>query len=127
MENNANNCDLLNKGFDLLLEALDPYVMRELTQAYGNDFWQVGVLNKLYDDQKRNLPASGDYATLADSLDIALCLLLIDINWRDVFRLRLQELRHGAQGRSQQGCASRYGRYLGQRRMACARYHESFG
>ena len=50
MENNANNCDLLNKGFDLLLEALDPYVMRELTQAYGNDFWQVGVLNKLYDD-----------------------------------------------------------------------------
>ena len=75
MENNANNCDLLNKGFDLLLEALDPYVMRELTQA-----------------------ASG-----------------------------LQKLRHGAQGRSKQGRASRYGRYLGQRRMACARYHESLG
>ena len=74
MENNANNCDLLNKGFDLLLEALDPYVMRELTQAYGNDFWQVGVLNKLYDDQKRNLPASGDYATLADSLRYCLVL-----------------------------------------------------
>lgn len=91
MENNANNCDLLNKGFDLLLEALDPYVMRELTQAYGNDFWQVGVLSKLYDDQKRNLPVSGDYATLADSLDIALCLLLVDINWRDVFRLRLPQ------------------------------------
>ena len=33
MENNANNCDLLNKGFDLLLEALDPYVMRELTHG----------------------------------------------------------------------------------------------
>ena len=57
MENNANNCDLLNKGFDLLLEALDPYVMRELTRNTAMIFGQVGVLNKLYDDQKTQ-PAS---------------------------------------------------------------------
>lgn len=90
MENNKNN-DLLNKGFDCLLDALVPYVLRELTQAYGNDFWQLGVIGKLYDDQKRDLPPSGDYSTLADSLDIAKCLLIMDLNWREVFRAKLPQ------------------------------------
>ena len=90
MENNKNN-DLLNRGFDYLLEALVPYVMRELTQAYGGDFWRVAVLDRLYDDQKRDLPLDGNYATLADSLDIAKCLLIMDVNWREVFRLKLPQ------------------------------------
>lgn len=88
MENNSNH-DLLTKGFDRLLEALAPYVMRELIQAYGADFWHAGVLDKLYDDQKRDLPTSGRPSELAKSLDIAKCLLLIEINWREVFGKKL--------------------------------------
>lgn len=88
MENNSNH-DLMTKGFDRLLEALAPYVMRELIQAYGADFWQVGVMGKLYDDQKRDLPAAGKPSDLAKSLDIAKCLLLIDVNWREVFGKKL--------------------------------------
>lgn len=88
MENNSNH-DLLTKGFDRLLEALAPYVMRELIQAYGADFWRAGVLDKLYDDQKRDLPTSGKPSELAKSLDIAKYLLLIEINWREVFGKKL--------------------------------------
>ena len=88
MENNSNH-DLLTKGFDRLLELLAPYIMRELIQTYGADFWQTGVLGKLYDDQRRDLPTSGKPSELAKSLDIAKCLLLIEINWREVFGKKL--------------------------------------
>ncbi|WP_206214419.1 DUF499 domain-containing protein [Adlercreutzia sp. ZJ141] len=80
------------KGFDILTNSLAPYVAREFILAYGQErWWQEGVLDKLYEDQKRNLPTSGDYETLVDSLDIALCLLLADIQWNDVFRKRLSK------------------------------------
>ncbi|WP_165173327.1 DUF499 domain-containing protein [Adlercreutzia sp. ZJ242] len=80
------------KGFDILTNSLAPYVAREFIIAYGPDhWWQDGVLDKLYEDQKRNLPTSGDFDTLVDSLDIALCLLLADIQWNDVFRKKLSK------------------------------------
>lgn len=88
MENNSNH-DLMTKGFDRLLEALAPYIVRELIQTYGADFWKAGVVDKLYDDQKRDLPTSGKPSGLAKSLDIAKCLLLIEINWREVFGKKL--------------------------------------
>ena len=88
MENNSNH-DLMTKGFDRLLEALAPYIVRELIQAYGADFWKAGVVDKLYDDQRRDLPTSGKPSELAKSLDIAKCLLLIEINWREVFGRKL--------------------------------------
>lgn len=88
MENNTNH-DLVTKGFNRLLEALIPYIVHELVQTYGADFWQAGVMDKLYDDQKRGLPTSGTVNELASSLDIAKCLLLMEINWREVFGKKL--------------------------------------
>ena len=88
MENNTNH-DLVTKGFNRLLKALSPYIIRELRQTYRSDFWQAGVMDKLYDDQKRGLPTSGTDNELASSLDIAKCLLLIKINWREVFGKKL--------------------------------------
>ena len=40
---------------------------------------------------KYDLPSSGDYATLIDSLDIANCLRLFDRRWNDVFRQKLSK------------------------------------
>ena len=88
MENHTNH-DLVTKGFNRLLEALIPYIVHELIQTYGSDFWQAGVMGKLRDDQKRGLPANGTVNELASSLDIAKCLLLIEINWREVFGKKL--------------------------------------
>lgn len=88
MENNTNH-DLVTKGFNRLLKALSPYIIRELVRTYGTDFWREGVIGKLYDDQRRGLPTSGKVDELTSSLDIAKCLLLIEINWREVFGKRL--------------------------------------
>ena len=72
-------------GFKKLVGVLGPYIAREFQRAYGDGWWQTAVLDRLFDDQKRDLPASGDYAMLVDSLDEQRCLLLMDISWREVF------------------------------------------
>ena len=79
------------KGFQILREMLAPYIGRELSIEYGNnDWWSSGVMAVLRDDQKRNLPETGTFAELTDSLDIAICLLLFaDIHWRDIFSRKL--------------------------------------
>lgn len=84
-----NNHTVISQGFRYLLEALAPYIARELEIEYGENWWQIAVLDKLYDDQKRDLPVSGDWGTLVDSLDIQRCLLLFDLYWIQVFRKKL--------------------------------------
>ncbi|MCR5845017.1 MAG: DUF499 domain-containing protein [bacterium] len=80
------------KGFDILTKSFAPYVARELIIAFGTEhWWQNGVLGKLYEDQKRDLPLQGDFEKLVDSLDIARCLLLADIQWNEVFRKKLSK------------------------------------
>lgn len=80
---------MVTEGFGILVRSMAPYIAREFEQAYGADWWEDAVLGKLYDEQKRNLPLSGDWATLVDSLDIRLCLLLFDLYWNDIFRKKL--------------------------------------
>ena len=84
-----NNHEHISKGFRILLESLAPYIARELGNEYGDNWWTKGVLGILYDDQKRDLPDSGEWAELVDSLDIQRCLLLFDLYWRDIFRKKL--------------------------------------
>ena len=64
MENNAT----ITKGFRILRDMLAPYIAHELGLEFGsNIWWREGVMKILRDDQKRNLPESGDYATLTDN------------------------------------------------------------
>lgn len=83
------NHEMIGKGFEHLREALVPYVSRELAVMYGEEWWSEGVLAKLYDRQKENLPSSGSTEELKQSMDVLLCLNLIDIRWNDVFRKKL--------------------------------------
>lgn len=80
------NHTLITKGFDALLKALVPFEVQELVKAFGQDWWQLGVYGKLYEDQRRDLPESGQLKELAASLDMAKALLLLEINWSEVFR-----------------------------------------
>jgi predicted AAA+ superfamily ATPase len=86
-----NNRATIDKAFTVLRDSLAAYIAQELSPAFGSkNWWREGVINRLYDDQKRNLPLEGDYATITDSLDIALCLLLFaDIHWQDIFKKKL--------------------------------------
>ena len=85
----GSNHEKVRQGERILLFALSDYVCKELKQTYGADWWEDGVLDILYDDQKRSLPLSGDWGTLVDSLDMALALLLFDLHWGDIFSRKL--------------------------------------
>ncbi len=84
-----NNHTQVSQGFRILLGSFAPYIARELGNELGDNWWTEGVINVLYDEQKRNLPYSGDWAKVVDSLDIARCLLLFDLHWQRVFRKKL--------------------------------------
>ena len=81
------NHELVGRAMNVTLrEILAPQVAQELSTNYGNDnWWREGVLNVLYEHQKRDLKSTGNYAELVESLDIKLCLLLIEIHWRKIF------------------------------------------
>ena len=85
----GSNHEKVRQGERILLFALSDYVCKELKQTYGADWWEEGVLDILYDDQKRSLPLAGDWGTLVDSLDMALALLLFDLHWSDIFSRKL--------------------------------------
>ena len=80
----------LTHGFEVLTRVLPPYIMRELRTAYGEEWWRQGVLGVLYDNQKYDLPIDGGDEKLISTLDIARCLRLIDIHWRDLFGRKLK-------------------------------------
>ena len=87
---NEQNHELVGKALNTIVrEALAPYVARELMAQYKDDWWQDGVLDVLYDDQKRNLPYHGDYADLTDAMDVQCCLRLMDIHWKGIFSKKL--------------------------------------
>ena len=80
----------VSQGFRILRGALAPYIGRELENEFGDNWWSDGVLNRLYDDQKRDLPYSGDNAKLIGSIDIQICLILFaDVHWQTLFRKKL--------------------------------------
>lgn len=80
------NYELVQKGFRILHPLMAGYIGRELSRVYKDNWWQE-VLDALSD--QRDLPESGDYGELIDSLDVMNCLRLIDRRWNEVFRTKL--------------------------------------
>jgi predicted AAA+ superfamily ATPase len=85
----AENHVIISQSFHTLLGAFAPYIGSELLNEFGKDWWDQAVLDVLYDDQKRDLPSSGNNAKLLNSLDIQRCLVLFDLHWQRVFRKKL--------------------------------------
>ena len=83
----ADNALKVQSAFHILHPLLAGYVAQEFSNAYRNGWWQE-VLSTL-NDQLRDLPDHGDYATLVDSLDIANCLRLFDRKWNEIFKKKL--------------------------------------
>lgn len=84
-----NNCVIVQQGFRYLLESLAPYLAGEFEATFNQNWWKEAVWEKLYEEQRRNLPETGEKEELINSLDIQRCLLLFDIHWNDVFRRKL--------------------------------------
>ena len=77
------NFELVQRGFRILVSSMSGYIGQELNRTYKSAWWDE-VLSTLYD--QRDLPSSGSYGELLDSLDIANCIRLLDRKWNDVFR-----------------------------------------
>ena len=77
------NYELVQRGFRILDFSMSGYIGQELNRTYKNNWWNE-VLSALYD--QRDLPYSGAYGELLDSLDIANCIRILDRKWNDVFR-----------------------------------------
>lgn len=85
----GNNHTHVSQGFRIVLRAMGPYLAREFRTEYGENWWNVAVLEILWEEQQRDLPESGEWSELVDSLDIARVLLLFDLHWNNVFRKKL--------------------------------------
>ncbi len=83
----AENVELIQQAFRLLLPVFNKYVTGEIIGVYGKNWWQE-VLATL-DDQKEHLPVEGEDKDLIASLDIANCIRLLERKWNDLFRKKL--------------------------------------
>lgn len=83
----AENLDYVQKGFRILHPMMAAYIAQEMSREYKDRWWQE-VLSSL-GDQGWDLPSSGDWSDLVDSLDIANCLRLLDRQWGALFRRHL--------------------------------------
>ena len=77
------NYELVQRGFRILVSSMSGFIGQELNRTYKSNWWNE-VLSTLYD--QRDLPYSGTYGEVLDSLDIANCIRLLDRKWNDVFR-----------------------------------------
>jgi predicted AAA+ superfamily ATPase len=85
-----NNHELVTRGFRILLGSFAPYIAAELKLSFGQEkWWDIGVLETLYEEQKRGLSPSAVETERIRSLDIARCLILFDVHWNNVFRKKL--------------------------------------
>lgn len=89
------NKSRIEEGFDLLLPVIARQVTDALNDYYGDDWWDVAVLQKLSDIQRRDLPKSGLKMELIKQLDVARVFILMQIHWKDVFRDRCSDESQG--------------------------------
>ena len=82
------NYELVQRGFRILVSSMSGYIGQKLSRVYKSNWWEE-VLQTLCD--QRDLPYSGDYGELVDSLDIANCIRLMDRKWNDVFKRTLPQ------------------------------------
>lgn len=83
----AENLEFVQKGFRILHPMMAAYIAQEMSREYKNGWWQE-VLSSL-GEQGWDLPSSGEWSELVDSLDVANCLRLLDRQWGALFRKHL--------------------------------------
>ena len=83
------NYQRVTEGLQILTAVLAPHVARELRAQFSDEWWGRGVLDVLYENQRRDLPAAGEDEELIANLDAARCLRLMDVQWNDLFRRKL--------------------------------------
>lgn len=79
------NYDIVNRASDITLRVSLVFVIGQLRNAYGDDWWERGVLSNTSQQQQEAVSRAKTNKDRIDSIDFALCMALIDRNWREVF------------------------------------------
>ena len=87
----AENLEYVQKGFRILHPRMAAYIAQEMSREYKNGWWQE-VLTTL-SEQNKDLPSSGNWSDLVDSLDVANCICLLGREWNNLFK-RLLSIDH---------------------------------
>ena len=85
------NLEYVQKGFRILHPLMAGYIAQEMSREYKSGWWQEVLIS--LSDQGWDLPSSGEWSELVDSLDIANCLRLLDRQWGALFRRHLTKDR----------------------------------
>jgi uncharacterized protein (UPF0305 family) len=84
--------EVINKALNLILPVLSRYICKILIKKDRNNWWKKFVIDKLKDvNTLRKLPKQGSDDDFIDSLDIPACLNIIECNWIDVFRDKMDD------------------------------------
>ena len=83
------NYQQVTEGLRVLRAVLAPFVAGELRRHFSDGWWKRGVLEAVYENQRRRLLPSGEDSALIASLDAARCLQLTIHWWHDIFRYKL--------------------------------------
>jgi len=83
--------EVINRAFRLILPVLSKYIGKILKEK-DNNWWRKYVLGKLKDENtKRKLPKEGSDNEFIESLDIPACINIIECNWADVFKDKMDD------------------------------------
>jgi len=83
---------VINDALTLILDVLPKYICEILIEKDRNNWWRKYVLGQLRNENTiRNLPKEGSDDECIDSLDIPACLNIIERNWNDVFRDKMDD------------------------------------
>ena len=76
------NYALVQQGFRILLSAMSGYIGQTMSKKYSTGWWRE-ILYSV--PNPGDLPSTGNYSFLLDSLDILNCLQIIDRKWADLY------------------------------------------
>ena len=76
------NYALVQQGFRILLSAMSGYIGQTMSKKYSTGWWRE-VLYSV--PNPGDLPSTGNYSSLVDSLDILNCLQIIDRKWAELY------------------------------------------
>jgi hypothetical protein len=83
---------VINKAFRLILPVLAKYIGKILIEKDQINWWSKYVRNKLKNENTiRKLPEKGSGEECIESLDIPACLNIIECNWVEVFKNKMDD------------------------------------
>ena len=81
------NYQRVSEALRLLTLVLGPFVARGRRNHFSDRWWQTGVLDRLYENQRQRLPAGGKDDVLASSLDACQGILATKLSCHHVAQL----------------------------------------